>query len=170
MVFMDLAALTWNGYQIVLLPHLHGGPEPNQEQKDYYALALKWLYDSIKAVKVGATARHRIKWPSAKEAYQGYEEEDQAAASLWGHGLGLAALFSQLSPASGRLITRSDQGRHGIRARNPARQTVSLGRAHRGNADCPQGPREIVSNFPVEQITVVDPMPGYSDYGKIAGQ
>jgi len=28
---------------------------------------------------------------------------------------------------------------------------------------------EIVSNFPVEQITVVDPMPGYSDYGKLAG-
>ena len=24
----------------------------------------------------------------------------------------------------------------------------------------------IVSNFPVEQITVVDPMPGYSSYGK----
>ena len=28
---------------------------------------------------------------------------------------------------------------------------------------------EIVSNFPVEQITVVDPMPGYSDYGKLPG-
>ena len=28
---------------------------------------------------------------------------------------------------------------------------------------------EIVSNFPVEQITVVDPMPGYSDYGKRPG-
>ena len=25
---------------------------------------------------------------------------------------------------------------------------------------------EIISNFPVEQITVVDPMPGYSTYGK----
>ena len=29
---------------------------------------------------------------------------------------------------------------------------------------------EIVSNFPVEQITVVDPMPGYASYGKRAGQ
>jgi hypothetical protein len=27
-----------------------------------------------------------------------------------------------------------------------------------------------VSNFPVEQITVVDPMPGYSDYGKLPGR
>ena len=28
-----------------------------------------------------------MKWPSAKEAW-GYKEEDQAAANLWGHGLG----------------------------------------------------------------------------------
>ena len=28
-------------------------------------------------------------WPSAKEIW-GYEEEDEAAANLWGHGLGLA--------------------------------------------------------------------------------
>src|SRR5438552_18520349 len=30
-----------------------------------------------------------LKWPSAREAW-GYAEEDQAAANLWGHGLGLA--------------------------------------------------------------------------------
>jgi Xaa-Pro aminopeptidase len=29
---------------------------------------------------------------------------------------------------------------------------------------------EIVSNFPVEQITVVDPMPGYCNFGKRPGQ
>src|SRR5574342_534691 len=46
--------------------------------------------DSIKAVKVGTTTREiASKWPSAKEAW-GYAEEDQAAANLWGHGLGLA--------------------------------------------------------------------------------
>jgi Xaa-Pro aminopeptidase len=28
---------------------------------------------------------------------------------------------------------------------------------------------EIVSNFPVEQITVVDPMPGYCGFGKRPG-
>jgi hypothetical protein len=27
-----------------------------------------------------------------------------------------------------------------------------------------------VSNVPVEQITVVDPMVGYSDYGKLPGR
>src|SRR5262245_1505911 len=30
-----------------------------------------------------------LKWPSAMETW-GYEDEDQAAANLWGHGLGLA--------------------------------------------------------------------------------
>ena len=63
---------------------------PTQEQKDYYAKALDWLNASIEAVKPGATTKDIAeKWPSAKEAW-GYEEEDQAAANLWGHGLGLA--------------------------------------------------------------------------------
>jgi len=89
-VFMDLAALTWNGYKSCYYRTYMVGREPNQEQKDYYQIALKWLYDSIKAVKVGATTRDiASQWPSAKEAW-GYEEEDQAAANLWSHGLGLA--------------------------------------------------------------------------------
>ena len=89
-VFMDIAALTWNGYKSCYYRTYIVGKEPTQEQKDYYAIALKWLYDSIKAVKVGTTTREiASKWPSAKEAW-GYEEEDQAAANLWGHGLGLA--------------------------------------------------------------------------------
>ena len=41
-------------------------------------------------MKVGTTTKEiASKWPSAKEAW-GYAEEDQAAANLWGHGLGLA--------------------------------------------------------------------------------
>ena len=89
-VFMDLAALTWNGYKSCYYRTYCVGKEPSQEQKDVYATALKWLYDSIGAVKAGTTTREiASKWPSAQEAY-GYEEEDQAAANLWGHGLGLA--------------------------------------------------------------------------------
>ena len=37
----------------------------------------------------GPSARAASVWPSAKEVW-GYEEEDQAAANFWGHGLGLA--------------------------------------------------------------------------------
>ena len=89
-VFMDLAALTWNGYKSCYYRTYCVGKEPTQEQKDTYATALEWLYDSIGAVKVGATTRDiALKWPSAMETW-GYEDEDQAAANLWGHGLGLA--------------------------------------------------------------------------------
>ncbi len=89
-VFMDLAALTWNGYKSCYYRTYCVGKEPSQDQKDVYATALKWLYDSIKEVKPGATTKDiASKWPSAKEAW-GYEGEDQAAANLWGHGLGLA--------------------------------------------------------------------------------
>ena len=89
-VFMDLAALTWNGYKSCYYRTYCVGKEPSKEQEDTYATALEWLYDSIGAVKAGTTTREIAKkWPSAKEAW-GYKEEDQAAANLWGHGLGLA--------------------------------------------------------------------------------
>src|SRR3989475_624330 len=89
-VFMDLAALTWNGYKSCYYRTYCVGKQPTQEMKDYYATALTWLYDSIHAVRPGATTRDiALKWPSAQEAW-GYAEEDQAAANLWGHGLGLA--------------------------------------------------------------------------------
>ena len=82
---MDLAALTWNGYKSCYYRTYCVGKEPTREQKDTYATALEWLYDSIDAVKAGTTTREIAKkWPSAKEAW-GYKEEDQAAANLWGH-------------------------------------------------------------------------------------
>ena len=170
MVFMDLAALTWNGYKSCYYRTYMVGREPNQEQKDYYATALKWLYDSIKAVKVGATTRDiASKWPSAKEAW-GYEEEDQAAANLWGHGLGLAqydqpvisriwSLDHPIEIKEGMVFALETQ--HG----KPFQWGVRIEEmliVHKDSV-------EIVSNFPVEQITVVDPMPGYSDYGKRPG-
>src|SRR5207253_1256932 len=46
-VFMDLAALTWNGYKSCYYRTYCVGKEPTQEQKDYYAKAREWLYDSI---------------------------------------------------------------------------------------------------------------------------
>jgi Xaa-Pro aminopeptidase len=170
MVFMDLAALTWNGYKSCYYRTYMVGREPNQEQKDYYAIALKWLYDSIKAVKVGATTRDIAEqWPSAKEAW-GYEEEDQAAANLWGHGLGLAqydqpvisriwSLDHPIDIKEGMVFALETQ--HG----KPHQWGVRIEEmliVHKNSV-------EIVSNFPVEQITVVDPMPGYSNYAKLPG-
>jgi len=89
-LFMDMAAITWNGYKSCMYRTYCVGGKPSQAQKDVYAQALEWLNASIDAVKVGATTRDiASRWPSAKEVW-GYEEEDQAAANLWGHGLGLA--------------------------------------------------------------------------------
>ena len=89
-VIIDLAALTWNGFKSCYYRTYCVGGKPTDEHKRYYDTALKWLYDSIEAVRPGATtADIASRWPSAQDTW-GYEDEDQAAANLWGHGLGLA--------------------------------------------------------------------------------
>jgi Xaa-Pro aminopeptidase len=89
-VIVDLAALTWNGFKSCYYRTYCVGGRPTDEQRSYYETALKWLYDSIDAVHAGTTTREiASEWPSAMETW-GYEDEDQAAANLWGHGLGLA--------------------------------------------------------------------------------
>jgi Xaa-Pro aminopeptidase len=90
LVIIDLAALTWNGFKSCVYRTYCVGGTPTDEMKATYDLAHQWLWDSIEATKPGVTTRDiASKWPSAKEVW-GYEEEDQAAANLWGHGLGLA--------------------------------------------------------------------------------
>jgi len=166
-VFMDLAALTWNGYKSCYYRTYCVGKEPTQEQKDVYTTALKWLYDSIDAVKAGTTTREiASKWPSAKDAY-GYQEEDQAAANLWGHGLGLAqydppvisriwSLDHPIEIKPGMVFALETQ--HGKMFRWGVRIEEML-IVHEDRV-------EIISNFPVKQITVVDPIPGYGDHVK----
>ena len=135
-VFMDLAALTWNGYKSCYYRTYCVGKEPTKEQKDTYATALKWLYDSIKAVKVGATTRD-----IALEVAVG-----QGGVGLRGGGPGggqpvgprprpravrsAGDLAHLVARPSGR-----DQGGHDLRARDAARQELPLRRAHRGDAD-----------------------------------
>ena len=90
LVIVDLAALTWNGFKSCVYRTYCVGGKPTDEHQQTYDLAHKWLWDSIEATKPGVTtADVASKWPSAKEVW-GYEEEDQAAANFWGHGLGLA--------------------------------------------------------------------------------
>jgi len=166
-VFMDLAALTWNGYKSCYYRTYCVGKEPTKEQKDTYATALEWLYDSIGAVKVGTTTRDiALKWPSAMETW-GYEDEDQAAANLWGHGLGLAQydppvisrIWSLDHPVEIQEgMTFALETQHGKRFRYGVRIEEML--------IVKKNDIEIVSNFPVKQITVVDPLPGYGDHVK----
>jgi len=156
---MDLAALTWNGYKSCYYRTYCVGKEPTQEMNDTYEQALGWLYDSIEAVKVGTTTKEiASKWPSAKEAW-GYEEEDQAAANLWGHGLGLAqydppvisriwSLDHPIEIKEGMVFALETQ--HGKTYQYGVRIEEML-IVHNDEV-------EIISNFPVEKITVVDPM------------
>ena len=107
-----------------------------------------------------------LKSPSAMETW-GYEDEDRAAANLWGHGLGLAQ-YDQ--PVISRIwsldhpveikegMTFALETQHGKRFRYGVRIEEML-IVHKDSI-------EIVSNFPVKQITVVDPLPGYGDHVK----
>ncbi|MGI9585190.1 MAG: M24 family metallopeptidase [Acidimicrobiia bacterium] len=90
LVIIDLAALTWNGFKSCCYRTYCVGGKPTDEMQKVYDDAHSWLWDSIDVVGPGVSTRDVAeKWPSAKEAW-GYEEEDQAAANNWGHGLGLA--------------------------------------------------------------------------------
>ncbi len=157
--FMDLAALTWNGYKSCYYRTYCVGGQPTQEMKDYYAIALEWLYDSIDAVKAGTTTREIAeKWPSAKDIW-GYEEEDQAAANLWGHGLGLAqydppvisriwSLDHPIEIKPGMVFALETQ--HG--------KPLEFGVRIEEMLIVHEDRTEIISTFPVKEITVVDPI------------
>ncbi len=89
LVLIDIV-IVWNGYFTCHYRTYCVGGQPSQEQKEAYEQAHTWLYDAINVIKPGiTTADIASKWPTAKELW-GYEEEDEAAANLWGHGLGLS--------------------------------------------------------------------------------
>jgi Xaa-Pro aminopeptidase len=89
LVLIDVV-ISWNGYHTCHYRTYSIGRQPTQEQKDYYQMALDWLNSSMKAVRPGATTKDIAeKWPEASRVW-GYREEEEAAANLWGHGLGLS--------------------------------------------------------------------------------
>ncbi len=105
LVLIDIV-ITWNGYYTCHYRTYCVGSQPTREQKEGYKQAYNWLYDAIKVIRPGVTTSDiSEKWPTAKETWN-YEEEDEAAANLWGHGLGLShydlpvvsRIFSQKYP------------------------------------------------------------------------
>ena len=156
-LFMDMAALTWNGYKSCHYRTYCIGGQPTQEQKDVYALALEWLNASIDVVKPGVTTRDiASKWPSAKEIW-GYEEEDQAAANLWGHGLGLAQydmpvvsrIYSMNHPIEIKEgMSFALETQHGKMLEWGVRLEQQLLVNEKG--------AEVTTFFPIDEITVID--------------
>ena len=86
-VFMDLATRSpGTGYKSCYYRTYCVGKEPTRRSRRTRTKPrLKWLYDSIGAVKAGATTRDiALKWPSGHGDLGDTEDEDQAAANLWG--------------------------------------------------------------------------------------
>jgi len=156
-VIIDLAALTWNGFKSCYYRTFCVGGKPSAEQERYYDMALGWLYDSIGAVKAGSTTREiASQWPSALDVW-GYKEEDQAAANLWGHGLGLAqydqpvisriwSLDHPMEILPGMVFALETQ--HG--------KVLEWGVRIEEMLIVHEDRTELISSFPVQAITVVD--------------
>ena len=135
-VFMDLAALTWNGYKSCYYRTYCVGKEPSAEQKETYATALElalrldrrrqgWRDDAGHCAQVAVGAGNlglRGRGPG-----RGEPVGSRARACAIRSAGDLAHLVARPSDRN--------PGRHDVCARNAARQAVSLWRAHRGNAD-----------------------------------
>ena len=89
LVIIDLAALTWNGFKSCVYRTYCVGGTPTDEMKQYYEHRAQVAVGRDRGRPArGDHARHRARSGRRREEAWGYEEEDQAAANLWGHGLG----------------------------------------------------------------------------------
>lgn len=156
LVIIDMAAVTWNGYKSCMYRTYCVGKKPTDEQRRYYDIAYEWLYKAIDKVRPGATTKDIAEvWPSARDTW-GYEEEDQAAANLWGHGLGLAQYDT---PVVSRIYSLDHpveiepgmsfalETQHG----RPLQWGVRLEEMLVVTEEGPQ----VTTQFPIEEITVV---------------
>jgi len=130
-------------------------------KKDIYSTALKWLYDSIKAVKVGTTTREiASKWPSAKEAW-GYAEKIRLQPIFGGTALALRSTTNRSSRASGLLDHPIEIKEAWCSRSKRSTAKIRVGREDRGDADRAQGQDRNHFQFPGRADHVVDPIPGY---------
>jgi len=87
MVFLDIMH-SYNGYRTCYYRTFVCG-QPTQAQLEAYALAWKWLKDSIDSVKPGATTADVARaWPAPEEF--GLKTEDEAFLLQFGHGVGMS--------------------------------------------------------------------------------
>jgi len=132
------------------------GGKPTEEHRRYYDTALKWLYDSIDEVRAGTTTREIAqRWPSAKEAW-GYADEDEAAANLWGHGLGLGPVrhAGDLADLVPWTIRRRSSPAWSSPSRPSTARCTSFGVRIEEMLIVHEDRTEMISTFPVQEITV----------------
>jgi len=154
-VFYDIPG-SYNGYKTCYYRTFCVGRQPTQKQKDFYRQSLDWLRAAIETTRPGATTADLAKcWPDAKELW-GYESEWEALANQWGHGIGLALY----EPPT---ISRAFSFEYPFTLRE--NMTFALETQHGSEED--GGVRieemilvkstgaEVLSKYPVEEITVV---------------
>jgi Xaa-Pro aminopeptidase len=153
-VFMDLAALTWNGYKSCYYRTYCVGKEPTREERylrDRARMALR--FDSRgQSRDHHAGNRQKV---AVREASLGLQGRGPGGGKPVGPRAWAGAIRSAGDLA--HLVARSsgrDQGGNDVRARDPAWQALSLRRAHRGDADRAQeGDRDHLQ------------LPGQADHG-----
>jgi Xaa-Pro aminopeptidase len=90
-IYMDVYNTSWNGYKTCYYRTFSLG-EPSKATKAAYQRAYDWLYDAINIIKPGITTKDiASKWPSGPAVWAdiGVKTEDQTAGSNWAHGIGL---------------------------------------------------------------------------------
>ena len=86
-VYLDIMH-SYNGYRTCYYRTFVCG-KPNKDQIQAYDNAYKWLYDSIAAVKPGATTADIAKaWPAATDL--GFKNEKEAYLLQFAHGIGMS--------------------------------------------------------------------------------
>ena len=86
LIYFDIGN-TYNGYKTCYYRTFSCGV-PTTAQKNAYDKAIKWLRDSIKAVKPGNTSADVAKcWPAATEL--GFKNEEEAFLLQFAHGIGI---------------------------------------------------------------------------------
>jgi len=158
-VFIDVYNTTYNAYHICYYRTFSCGKAP-QQLKDAYQKALEWLYNAISIIKPGVTTREVAeKWPPCDEIWSDIlvKYEDQTAGSNWAHGIGLSLYELPLIWRGCSLehpmplekdMTFAIETQHGVPGIGGVRIEEMIHVTEDGV--------EIMSQFPIDEITVAD--------------
>jgi Xaa-Pro aminopeptidase len=158
-IYEDVYNTTYNGYHICYYRTFSCGKAP-QQLKDAYQEALEWLYASISIIKPGVTTGEvAAKWPPCDEIWGDIlvKHEDQTAGSNWAHGIGLTLYELPLIWRGCSLdypmplekdMTFAIETQHGVPGIGGVRIEEMIHVTEDGV--------EILSQFPVDEITEVD--------------
>ncbi len=158
-VYADVYNTTYNGYHICYYRTFSVG-KPPQQLVDAYAVALEWLYKGIEVIKPGVTTKEVAeKWPPCEKDWSDIlvAYEDQTAGSNWAHGIGLSLYELPLIWRGCSLehpmpleqgMTFAIETQHGVPGIGGVRIEEMIHVTEDGV--------EILSQWPVDEITVVD--------------